>query len=142
MMNCLKCQKEYIPKRVGGLFCSASCGNSYRQKHKRDELKKARLVEQGLAVEKPLTEMEQGLYIILTELVEKGRELLAILRMPLEDARRKVLGTELGWFVADYLTGIDKPLVREVGVRMEAQRKVEAQIKSKQEKRTAQSNTK
>jgi hypothetical protein len=35
MSECLKCKKEYIPKRQGGKFCSTNCRVAYNQKVKR-----------------------------------------------------------------------------------------------------------
>lgn len=142
MMKCLKCQKEYIPKRMGGLFCKPSHGNAYRQQLKRDAQKKVKLVGQGLAVEKPLTEGERGLWAILSELVEKGRELNTVLNLPFGDVGRDGVGTALAKFVGDCMRAGDKPLVCEVKARIKAEQEVESQIKSKQEKRTAQSNSK
>lgn len=35
MSECLKCNKEYIPKRRGGKFCSVSCRVGYHQQVQR-----------------------------------------------------------------------------------------------------------
>lgn len=134
-MNCLKCQKEYIPKRVGGLFCSDSCGNSYRQKKKRDEQKKARLVEQGLAVKHPLTEGEQGLWAILSELEKTGIELRTVLNLPVGHEGRADVGPRLARFVGDVVRVADSPVVQEIRARFEVQQMVEEQIKGKQQER-------
>ncbi len=136
MIHCLKCQKEYIPKRAGGAFCSVSCGNSYRQQLKRNEQKKARLVEQGLAIEEPLTAGERGLWAILAEVKEKGLELNTILNLPLEHPGRTDIGPKLVKFVGDCKRIGDRPLVQELGVRMRAQQEVEARNKGKQKEQT------
>ena len=131
MMKCLKCQKEYIPKRIGGLFCGDSCGNSYRQKKKRDEQKKARLVEQGLAVKNPLTESERGLWDILAGLEKTAIELHTILHLPTGHEGRSNIGLQLSSLVVDCKSIADSPVVQDIRVRFEAQQKVEERNKGK-----------
>ncbi|RZK43272.1 MAG: hypothetical protein EOO61_05065 [Hymenobacter sp.] len=132
MMNCQKCQKEYIPKRIGGLFCSVSCGNSYRQQLKRDEQKKAKLVEQGLAIGNPLTEGESSLWAILSELGRRALELNIVLNLPMGHEGRIDIGSKLATFVGDCKRTADNPIVQEIGARMKAQQQVEERNKSKQ----------
>ena len=145
MMNCLKCQKEYIPKRIGGLFCGDSCGNAYRQKKKRDELKKARLVEQGLAVKNPLTEDEQFLWSILSKLGATAIVLDDEAKLP-GDKRPADFGIRLGEFIRHTKAEAQGVRMQEIGARLgaqlEAKKRTDEALKTKQEKRTAQSNTK
>lgn len=124
MMNCRKCQKEYIPKREGGFFCSDSCGNSYRQQLKRDEQKKARLVEQGKAIEKPLTEGEKQLWPVLSELGDNAKYLLLEAEIP-GDKRPADFGIRLGQFLRDCKTNMESPVVKELGVRFQAQQRID-----------------
>ena len=84
MMNCLKCQKEYNPKRRGGLFCRPSCGNSYRQQLKRNEQLKAKLVEKGYAVKSPLTNEELELWRLFEGLAVAAKQILADRNLPEE----------------------------------------------------------
>ena len=84
MMKCLKCQQEYNPKRRGGLFCRVSCGNSYRQQLKRDEQRKAILVEKGYAVETPLTNEELELWRLVEGLAAAAKQILADRNLPAE----------------------------------------------------------
>ncbi len=132
MMNCRKCQKEYIPKREGGFFCSDSCGNSYRQQNKRNELKKTKLVEQGKAVENPLTDAEQELWAILSKLGGTARQLNFIANLPNEDAGRVGFGPRLLSFVTACMDTADNPLVQQIGVRVKAQQEMETRNKDKQ----------
>lgn len=116
---------------MGGLFCSDSCGNSYRQQLKRNAQKKARLVEQGLAVEQTLTEVEQGLWSVLAEVMAGGRELNAVLNLPMNHEGRANIGGRLAKFVGDCKRIGDKPLVQEINARMRALQDVEAKNKGK-----------
>ena len=84
MMNCLKCQKEYNPKRRGGLFCKVSCGNSYRQQRKRNEQQKAKLIEKGYAVQSPLTNEELELWRLVEGLAAAAKQILADRNLPEE----------------------------------------------------------
>ena len=146
MMKCLKCQKEYNPKRSDKLFCGESCGNAYRQQQKRDEQKQARLVEQGEAIKNPVTETEQALWTVLTEVMKRGDELNFIFRLPLEHVGREGIWNNAMAFIGDCKRMIDRPVVQEIEARIKAQQKAEKRadeaLKTKQEKRTAQSNTK
>lgn len=130
-MNCRKCQKEYIPKREGGFFCSDSCGNSYRQQLKRDEQKKARLVEQGKAIKNPLTETEQALWTVLTEVMKRGDELNFTFRLPLEHVGREGIWDKAMAFIGDCKRMIDRPVVQEIEARIKAQQEVDERNKGK-----------
>jgi len=77
MMKCLKCQKEYTPKRRGGLFHSVSCGNSYRQQLKRNEQQQAKLIEKGHAVKNPLTKEELELWFFVKGLAATATQIIA-----------------------------------------------------------------
>ena len=77
MMKCLKCHKEYSPKRRGGLFHSVSCGNSYRQQLKRNEQQQAKLIEKGHAVKNPLTKEELEFWFFVKGLAATATKLLA-----------------------------------------------------------------
>ena len=77
MMKCLKCQKEYSPKRRGGLFCGDSCGNSYRQQLKRNEQRQAKLIEKGHAVKNPLTKEELELWFFVKGLAATATQIIA-----------------------------------------------------------------
>ena len=83
-MKCLKCQKEYNPKRRGGLFCSSSCGNSYRQQLKRNEQQKAKLIEKGYAVKSPLTNEELELWRLVEGLAAAAKQILTDMNLPTE----------------------------------------------------------
>ena len=135
-MKCLKCQKEYNPKRSDKLFCGESCGNAYRQQQKRDALKKARLVEQGEAIKNPVTETEQALWTVLTEVMKRGDELNFIFRLPLEHVGREGIWNNAMAFIGDCKRMIDRPVVQEIEARLNEQAKVEARIKDKHEKQT------
>jgi hypothetical protein len=84
MMNCLKCQKEYNPKRRGGLFCGVSCGNSYRQQLKRNAQQQAKLVEKGYAVKSPLTTEELELWRLVEGLAATAKQILDDRNLPEE----------------------------------------------------------
>ena len=77
MMKCLKCQKEYSPKRRGGLFHNTSCGNSYRQQLKRNEQQQAKLIEKGHAVKNPLTKEELELWFFVKGLAATATQIIA-----------------------------------------------------------------
>jgi hypothetical protein len=130
-MNCQKCQKEYIPKRMGGLFCSVSCGNSYRQQLKRDEQKQARLVEQGLAIEKPLTEEEVQIWSVLVELGKSARQLDEDLQKTGND-RPADIGPRLGRIIRQYREQADSELWQQFEARLNKQEEVKKRVSSKQ----------
>jgi len=131
MMNCQKCQKEYIPKRMGGLFCSVSCGNSYRQQLKRDEQKQARLVEQGLAIEKPLTEEEVQIWSVLVELGKNARQLDEDLQKTGND-RPADIGPRIGKIIRQYREQADSELWQQLEARLNKQEEVTKRVSSKQ----------
>lgn len=143
MMNCQKCQKEYIPKRMGGLFCSVSCGNSYRQQLKRDEQKKAKLVEQGRAVEKPLTEDERQLWSILFVLAVEAKQILLDNELPV--GKKPInIGARTRDLLVNCQTKGESSAMKSLGIRFQAQQEAEKkakkvqeeQDKSKQQKKT------
>ncbi|RYE04854.1 MAG: hypothetical protein EOP33_08335 [Rickettsiaceae bacterium] len=131
MMNCQKCQKEYIPKRMGGLFCSVSCGNSYRQQLKRNEQKQARLLEQGLAIEKPLTEEEVQIWSVLVELGKNARQLDEDLQKTGND-RPADIGPRIGKIIRQYREQADSKLWQQFEARLNKQEEVTKRVSSKQ----------
>ena len=145
MMKCLKCQKEYNPKRSDKLFCGESCGNAYRQQQKRDALKKARLVGEGLAIKNPLTKDEEFLWYALADVANTAMRLTVDAKLP-DDKRPADFGVRVDAFIEHTRAAIYTGRVREIGARLNEQGKAEKRaneaLKTKQEKRTAQSNTK
>lgn len=127
MMKCLKCQKEYNPKRVDGMFCKTSCGNAYRQQQKRNTQKKGKLVELGQAVKKPLTEEEAQLRSLLFGLVEEAKKLLAEKELP-ADKRPADWDERIGAILMNCQATGENELVKGLAVRFEAQQKAEEQV--------------
>jgi hypothetical protein len=120
MMICLKCQKEYNPKRRGGLFCSVSCGNSYRQQLKRNEQQKANLVKKGYAVENPLTNEELELWRCIEEVAATAKQILADRNLPVEQ-RPENLRSRVNQFVEDCKEKGDSQLISRIASRYRAQ---------------------
>ncbi len=120
MMKCLKCQKEYIPKRMGGLFCKPSHGNAYRQQLKRDEQKKAKLVEQGQAVEKELTAEEVELWSTMLDLSRKARQIMLDRELPEIPAD---LPMRIYYVLSGCRQAEESPVMKSIGARFEAQKK-------------------
>ena len=120
MMICLKCQKEYNPKRRGGLFCSVSCGNSYRQQLKRNEQQKANLVKKGYAVENPLTNEELELWRCIEEVAATAKQILADRNLPVEQ-RPENLRFRVNQFVEDCKEKGDSQLISGIASRYRAQ---------------------
>ncbi|MDQ2751634.1 MAG: hypothetical protein M3R72_01260 [Bacteroidota bacterium] len=137
MMQCLKCQKKYIPKRLGGLFCSVSCGNSYRQQLKRDEQKKAKLVEQGLAVEKEVTDEEVFIWSVLFVLGIEAKKLLLDNNLP-ADKKPTDIAIRTLKLITDCRDKGESAIMKSLGIRIEeynkAKKAQEEQNKSKQQK--------
>lgn len=115
---------------MGGLFCSVSCGNSYRQQLKRDEQKQARLVEQGFAIKNPLTEDEQFFWHILSRLGDTAIRLDEEAKLP-GDKRPADFGKRLGDFIRETRTEAAGLRMQEIGARLKAQQKKEEGNKSK-----------
>lgn len=89
MSQCLKCQKEYIPKRRGGKFCSVSCRVGYHQQVQRGHSIKnpptsdeVYLVEKMLAVGKLATKLLQDMSLPKeqrpSDLFARSKELAAL----------------------------------------------------------------
>lgn len=134
MMKCLKCQKEYIPKRMGGLFCRPSHGNAYRQQLKRDEQKKAKLVEQGQAVEKELTAEEVELWSTMLDLSRKAKQIMLDNELP-ADKKPADLPVRTYYVMSGCRNAEESAVMKSIGARFEAQEKAkkarEEQNKSK-----------
>lgn len=120
MMKCLKCQKEYNPKRRGGLFCRPSCGNSYRQQLKRNEQLKAKLVEKGYAVKSPLTTEELGLWRLVEELAVAAKQILADRNLP-EEQRPTDLRSRVNQLVEECYSLRESELIMGIASRYRAQ---------------------
>lgn len=120
MMKCLKCQKGYSPKRRGGLFCSVSCGNSYRQQLKRNEQQKAKLVEKGYAVKNPLTNEELELWRLVEGLAATAKQILADKNLPIEQ-RPEDLRSRVNQFVQECQEKGECQLISEMASRYRAQ---------------------
>lgn len=134
MMKCLKCQKQYIPKRIGGLFCGDSCGNSYRQKKKRDEQKKAKLVEQGLAVERPLTIEEIVLWDILSMLAGEANQIQVDEALP-ADKKPADLGMRKMRLVSYCKSSAELLEMKSLGIRYQAQKEAKKRADEAQQKK-------
>ena len=142
-MQCRKCQKEYIPKRAGGLFCKPSCGNSYRQKIQRDEQKKVKLVELGQAVERPLTEEEAQLWGIVFVLAVEAKQILLDNELP-ADKKPTNIGVRTRTLLVNCQEKGESAMMKSLGIRYQAQleakkraeKALEEQNKSKQQKQT------
>lgn len=119
-MKCLKCQKEYNPKRRGGLFCSVSCGNSYRQQLKRNEQQRNNLVKKGYAVENPLTNEELELWRFVEELAAMAKQILADRNLPVEK-RPENLRSRVNQFVKDCHEKGESQLISGIASRYRAQ---------------------
>lgn len=124
MMNCLKCQKEYNPKRVDGLFCGGSCGNAYRQQKKRDAQRKKKLIELGQAIEKPLTEEESQLRSLLVGLAGNAKKLLGEKALSV-DKKPADWDERLSTHLMNCQALQENELVRDLTVRFEGQQKAE-----------------
>jgi hypothetical protein len=134
MTKCLKCQKEFTPKRRGGFFCGDSCGNSYRQQLKRNENQKAKLVEKGHAVKNPLTNEELELWRFVTGVAAAAKQILADRNLP-DEQRPGDLRSRVNQLVEQCQEKGESQLISEIASRYSAQeeaaKRAEANIKGK-----------
>ena len=129
MSICVKCQKEYNPKRVGGRFCSVSCGNSYRQQRQRDEQKRTQAVTEGYAVERPLTEEELLLWSILLVLGADARRLLLDYELGV-DKRPADMNKRLHTLLWNCQEKANSPMMKQLTIRYEAQQQAQVRIEA------------
>ena len=133
MMKCLKCQKEYSPKRRGGLFHSVSCGNSYRQQLKRNEQQQAKLIEKGHAVKNPLTKEELEFWFFVKGLAATATKILADNNLRV-DQRPEDLRARVNQLVQECQEKGASQLMSEMASRYSAQQ--EAAERAKDDKTT------
>ena len=133
MMKCLKCQKEYIPKRRGGLFHNTSCGNSYRQQLKRNEQQQAKLIEKGHAVKNPLTKEELEFWFFVKGLAATATQILADHNLRVEQ-RPEDLRARVNQLVQECQEKGASQLMSEMASRYSAQQ--EAAERAKDDKTT------
>jgi hypothetical protein len=127
--TCAKCQKEYNPKRIGGRFCSVSCGNSYRQQLKRNGQKEVKAIREGYAIEKPLTNEEQILWSILFVLGVDAKRILADNELAV-DKRPADIGTRIRTLLLNCQDKANSPMMKELSIRYEAQKEAEKRLKT------------
>lgn len=120
MTKCLKCQKEFTPKRRGGFFCGDSCGNSYRQQLQRNEQQKVKLVEKGHAVKNPLTNEELELWRFVEEVAATAKQILADRNLP-DEQRPKDLRARVNQLVEQCREKGESQLISGIASRYSAQ---------------------
>jgi hypothetical protein len=110
MSECLKCQKEYIPKRRGGKFCSVSCRVGYHQK-----------VQRGHSIVNPPTSDEVYLVEKMLAVGKLASKLVEDMSLPKEQ-RPTDLFTRTKELASLFVTFTNNTIVESIE-RREAERK-------------------